>query len=77
MLQPQIAVPLADPSGVDPRKRALRALISAAGGLPIIVAGLLLMSGSEVGLYWIAAGVIVSLMGGVFNAWVLLIEILR
>ncbi len=77
-----LAVPLtmqlrSTPSGVDPRKRAVRALISAAGGLPIIVAGFLLVSGSEAGLYWMAAGVIVSLMAGVFNAWVLLIEILR
>ncbi len=48
-----------------------------ARGRAIVVAGLLLLCGSSTGLYWIAAGVILSLIGGVFNAWVLLVEILR
>jgi hypothetical protein len=29
------------------------------------------------GLYWVAAGVVLSLITGVFNAWVLLVEIMR
>jgi hypothetical protein len=55
----------------------LRATLSAASSLPIVIAGLLLAAGSATGFYWEAAGVIISLIAGVFNAWVLLIEILR
>ena len=29
------------------------------------------------GLYWVAAGIIGAVLGGVANAWVLLVEILR
>jgi hypothetical protein len=29
------------------------------------------------GLYWTSAGVIFAIVGGVANAWVLLVEILR
>jgi hypothetical protein len=77
-----LAVPLSmqlltKPSGVSQSKWALRIFISVAGAVPIVVAGILLMSGSAGGLYWMAAGVITSLIAGVFNAWVLLIEILR
>lgn len=46
-------------------------------GIPFCVAGILLMSGSPAGMYWIALGCIFSLIAGVFGAWVLLIEILR
>jgi hypothetical protein len=45
--------------------------------LPFVVAGTILILGSGDGLNWAAAGIIVSLTAGVFNAWVLLIEILR
>ncbi len=55
----------------------VRISVAAATNLPIIFGGLLLMHGSDAGLYWIAAGVILSLVAGVLNAWVLLIEILR
>ena len=29
------------------------------------------------GLYWVAAGMLVAIFGGVVNGWVLLVEILR
>jgi hypothetical protein len=58
-------------------RRSLRPVISAAASLPIIEGGALLLLGSASGLYWIAAGVIVSLLAGIFTAWVLLIEIMR
>jgi hypothetical protein len=48
-----------------------------AAGLPFIVAGALMMSDEGGGLHWLAGGVIVALAMAVWNAWVLLIEILR
>ena len=62
---------------VSPTKRSLRMIVSAAVSLPVIVGGALLMTGSGAGLYWIAAGVILSLVAGVYGAWILLVEILR
>jgi modulator of FtsH protease len=41
------------------------------------VAGIILLTGSYLGLYWMAAGVLLVFAGSVANAWVLLIEILR
>jgi hypothetical protein len=46
--------------------------------VPVIVAGaLLLTSGTSGGLHWLAAGIIITQVGAVWNAWVLLVEILR
>ena len=45
--------------------------------LPIVLAGVLLTLGFPDGLYWIVAGMIASLLAGLMNAWVLMIEILR
>jgi hypothetical protein len=45
--------------------------------VPLVVAGVLLCAGSSAGLYWLAAGCMFSLISGVGNSWVLLIEILR
>jgi hypothetical protein len=47
------------------------------GILPFIVVGVLLLLGVEGGFYWIAAGVIVSFIKAVMDAWVLLVEINR
>ena len=58
-------------------RRYLRVLVGAAASLPFVVAGALLVLGSGAGFYWVAAGVIISLVAGVFDAWVLLVEILR
>jgi hypothetical protein len=46
-------------------------------GVPVIVAGMLLRSGASEGLHWLAAGIIITLVTAVWNAWVLLVEILR
>jgi uncharacterized membrane protein YesL len=64
-------------SGIPRARQYFRVALSAGASLPIVVAGLLLMLGSSAGLYWIAAGVILSLIVGIFSAWVLLIEIMR
>jgi len=55
----------------------VRALMSSIGGAPMLVAAALLAQGSAAGLYWTAAGVILSLLVGIVGAWVLLVEILR
>lgn len=44
---------------------------------PFCIAGVLLLLGSPAGLYWLAPGCILSLVAGLLNAWVLLVEILR
>jgi hypothetical protein len=68
-------IQLAD--GIPLSKQYLRAVVSAAASLPIVAAGILIMLDFGTGLYCAAAGVIVSLVAGVFSAWVLLVEILR
>jgi modulator of FtsH protease len=65
------------PSDVPLWRRYVRVVINAVASLPIVAAGVMLGLGSDAGLYAVAAGVIFSLMAGVFSAWVLLIEILR
>jgi hypothetical protein len=45
--------------------------------VPLWISGILLLSGSPAGLYWMAPGLIFSLIAGVASAWVLLVEILR
>jgi hypothetical protein len=45
--------------------------------LPFVVAGILLMVQNSHGLHWMAGGVIAIFIFSVFNAWVLLVEILR
>jgi modulator of FtsH protease len=66
-----------DRTGVSALKQILRMAISAAASLPFIVAGATLIAGADGALYWLAAGVILSLAAGIFAAWVLLVEILR
>jgi hypothetical protein len=64
-------------AAVSTAKQCARAGVGVASSLPFIIAGALLLYGSDAGLYWIAAGVIISLMACVWHAWVLLVEILR
>jgi hypothetical protein len=45
--------------------------------VPLLVSGVLVLSGSSAALYWSAAGFALSLAAGIANAWILLIEILR
>jgi hypothetical protein len=53
-----------------------RLLLALCAGLPILVGGAYLVAGTG-GLYWVAAGVLVTLAATVWNSWVLLVEILR
>jgi modulator of FtsH protease len=58
-------------------QKLLRALINITPGLFFVIGGALVVAGVVAGLTWLAAGVLVSLVAGVWNAWVLLVEILR
>jgi len=55
----------------------VRAFLSSFVGVPLLVAGGLLCWGDLDGLYWAAAGIILSLVVGIIGAWVLLVEINR
>lgn len=62
----------------QPRSRLVwRLILLAAGTLPVLVGGVSILAEAGGGLYWIAAAIVFAIVGGVGNAWVLLIEILR
>jgi hypothetical protein len=54
-----------------------RSLVGVCAGLPVLIGGCVLISGTSGGLYWLAAGVLVTFAATVWNAWVLLVEILH
>jgi modulator of FtsH protease len=58
-------------------KMRARALLAQINTLPFVVAGIFLSFGDVSGFYWLSAGVILALIGGMLNTWVLLVEILR
>jgi hypothetical protein len=55
----------------------IRAIAAQAAMVPAIVAGCLLLAGNQSGLWFQAAAVILCIVAGVGDAWVLLVEILR
>ena len=46
-------------------------------GAPLVTAGATLAAGAGGGLYWTVPALVAGFVGAVFNAWVLLVEILR
>jgi hypothetical protein len=54
-----------------------RLLLWAGGTVPFVVGGASLIAETGGGLYWVAVGILLGIVGGVANAWVLLVEILR
>lgn len=54
-----------------------RFLVALCAGVPVLVGGGYLVAGAGGGLYWVAAGIMATLVATVWNAWVLLVEILR
>ena len=54
-----------------------RVVLSQMATLPIVAAGVGVMSWGVSGLYWLVVGVVISLLVGVLDAWVLLVEIHR
>jgi hypothetical protein len=45
--------------------------------VPFLVGSVFLIAGSDAGLHWNAAGIVLVFVGSVLSAWVLLVEILR
>lgn len=54
-----------------------RIAISMLTAIPIVIAGISVFFGAGGGLYWIVPSIVVAFVGGLTNAWVLLVEILR
>ena len=62
---------------VSPFRWWSHVLLHLCQSLPFVIAGVLLITGRLTGLGWIVPGVILSLVAGLTNTWVLLVEILR
>ena len=60
---------------MEPRR--LREFIVYGASLPLVAAGVSLIAGTGGGLYWLVPGIVIALVGGVLNTWVLLVEIMR
>jgi hypothetical protein len=56
---------------------ATRALIHQLGTLPLLIAGVSVFAGAGGGLYWLVPGTLLAFASGIFNSWVLLVEIQR
>ena len=54
-----------------------RVVLGQAATLPFVVAGVAVLNWGVGGLYWLVAGVIVSFLAAVVEAWILLVEIHR
>ncbi|HEY7024652.1 MAG TPA: hypothetical protein VH371_06820 [Candidatus Limnocylindrales bacterium] len=59
------------------RGRLVGALLNGTPGVSIMVCGLSLATAVGGGFYWLVPGWIVAIVGGVLNAWVLLVEVKR
>jgi len=57
--------------------RFSRMAVGALGTLPLVIGGASVLAASGGGLYWVVFGIVGAIVGGVSNAWVLLVEILR
>jgi hypothetical protein len=68
----------AEETGKEPVSwRLSRVGIRLMGTAPLVIGGLSVLLEAGGGLYWIAAGIVLAIVGAVANAWVLLVEILR
>ena len=59
------------------REFLIRAMAAQTAMVPAVIAGCLLVAGNQSGLWFQAAAVILCIVAGVGDAWVLLVEILR
>lgn len=64
-------------TGRPPAEVLPRIALFGLAAVPFGVAGLSLLAGWGGGLYWVVVGILGAIVGGVANAWVLLVEILR
>jgi modulator of FtsH protease len=55
----------------------LRVVLGQIATLPLVVAGITVLTGGLGGLYWLVAGMVLSILVALFEAWVLLVEINR
>jgi hypothetical protein len=55
----------------------IRSIAAQAAMVPALIAGCILLSGNVSGLWFQAAAIIMCIVAGVGDAWVLLVEILR
>jgi hypothetical protein len=68
----------AEDTGKEPaRWRLSRIGVRLMGTVPLVIGGLSILFEAGGGLYWVAAGIVLAIVGAVANAWVLLVEILR
>ena len=56
---------------------ASRVVLPLFGTVPYLVGAVLLVIGTDAGMYWVFAGMIGATLAAVMNAWILLVEILR
>jgi hypothetical protein len=57
--------------------RVTRIVVALVTSVPVVVSGLSLLAEWGGGLYWLAAAFVLSLVAGIANAWVLLVEVVR
>jgi modulator of FtsH protease len=63
--------------GATRGQHLLRIVLGQLAALPIVIAGISLITGDGGGLYWIAVATVAGIFAGMIGAWVLLVEILR
>jgi hypothetical protein len=63
--------------GTFRRPLLVRIVAGQAAIVPFVVAGLSLILHAGGGLYWLLPGIVLANAAGVYNAWVLLVEIIR
>jgi modulator of FtsH protease len=63
--------------GATRNQYLVRLLLGQLAALPIVIAGISLVTGDGGGLYWIAFASIDAIVAGMIGSWVLLVEILR
>ena len=67
------------PEGIEtpPRYAVNRQVVRLSGTVLLLIGGLGELFAVAGGLYWVAAAIVLLILGAVVNAWVLLVEILR
>lgn len=55
----------------------IRVVLHQVATVPLLVASALMLNSAAEGLDWLAAGIILALIVGLQNAWILLVEIMR
>jgi hypothetical protein len=66
------------PTREEPRAWLIgRLALLGIGAVPLLVGAVSVLADAGGGLYWIVAGILGAIAGGVANAWVLLVEIQR